>query len=129
GLTPGTVVGVEEFAVLPLPSRPSPLRPQQRALPSCRRAHMWKIPASMATAVVIPLTVTGVGSMRVVGGAMGAPSPSWPYVLSPQHRIVPSWSRAQVYQPPAERATAVVMPLTVTGVGLKVEGLSGAGSR
>jgi hypothetical protein len=41
-------------------------------------------PAEMATAVVIPLTVTGVRELRKV------PSPSWPLSFSPQHCTVPS---------------------------------------
>src|SRR5205809_872015 len=82
------------------------------------------MPAWMATAVVMLLTVTGVG-MGVTGcwspgelGLMAALLPSSPQVLSPQQRTVPSWRRAQVCQPPAATATAVVMPLTLAGVGL-----------
>src|SRR5207249_2940087 len=95
-------------------------------------AVVWKAPASMATAVVMPVTATGVGVG--VTGSPGegetrmAPLPIWPQVLSPQQRTVPSWRSAQVCQPPAEMATAVVIPLTVTGVGLKVDGLLGTGS-
>src|SRR5207249_6921130 len=132
GTMPLTVTGVEELAVLPFPSRPSSPRPQHCSVPSRRSAHMWKTPASMATAVVMPLTVTGVGvgvtGLVGEGETRTAPLPSSPQVLSPQQRTVPSCRRAQVYQPPAEIATAVVMPLTVTGVGLKVDGRLGTGS-
>ena len=72
----------------------------------------------------VPLTVTGVGT-GVTGcwsrgglEAMTAALPSSPQVLSPQQRILPSWRSAQVCQPPAATATAVVMPLTLAGVGL-----------
>src|SRR2546422_3286360 len=83
GTKPGTVVGVtvvgvEDEARLPLPSRPSSLRPQHRAVPSRRTAHVWKMPASMESPGVIPLTVTGVDEMWMAGGLIVAPSPSWP---------------------------------------------------
>src|SRR5439155_1125555 len=51
---PLTATGVEELAVLPFPSRPSSPRPQHCSAPSRRVAHMWKMPASMATEVVLP---------------------------------------------------------------------------
>src|SRR5436309_1650430 len=80
------------------------------------------MPAWMATAVVMLLTVTGVG-MGVTGcwspgelGLMAALLPSSPQVLSPQQRTLPSWRSAQVCQPAAEIATAPEIPATVTGV-------------
>ena len=71
---------------------------------------MWKIPASTATAVAIPLTSTGVREGMIV------PSPSCPSSFRPQQRTVPSCRSAQLCQPPVETATAAVIPLTVTGV-------------
>src|SRR5204862_2445867 len=70
----------------------------------------------------------GVEERPGAGRVIGDPSPSWPYVFCPQHWMVPSRRSAQVCQPPAEMATAVVMPLTVTGVGLNVVGVPGTGS-
>src|SRR2546422_2755062 len=78
GVIPLTVVGVEELAVVPLPSRPSSFRPQHCSVPSRRSAQVWKMPASMSMAVVMPVTVTGVGERLGADGAMVAPSPSWP---------------------------------------------------
>ena len=62
-----------------------------------------------AVAVDTPVTATGVVELMTV------PLPSWPELLSPQHRTVPSASSAQ--ELPASPATldAVVIPLTVTG--------------
>ena len=115
----------------PLPSWPKLLSPQQRIVPSRRTAQLCSAPGAI-TAGTMPLTVTGVGvgvtGLVGEGETRTAPLPSSPQVLSPQQRTVPSCRRAQVYQPPAEIATAVVMPLTVTGVGLKVDGLLGTGS-
>src|SRR5207249_119337 len=134
--SPSTVTGVNAqegllgqgrvpLALVATPSRPSSFRPQQRTVPSCRRAHVCSAPDDAAMALVIP----GTGPDGVVDmEPSGDPLPSWPQVLSPQQRTVPSWRRAQVCQPPAETATAVVMPLTVTGVGLKVDGRLGTGS-
>src|SRR2546426_12250059 len=71
----------------------------------------------MATAVVMPLTVTGVG-LTVVGlpgtGPL-VPLPSWPKSFSPQHCTVPLARSAQVWKPPAVTAMAVVIPVTRTG--------------
>ena len=62
----------------------------------------------------MPLTVTGVMLLAVL------PSPSWPYVLEPQHWIetcvmLPVEINAQVCDPPSEMAVALVMLLTITG--------------
>src|SRR5256885_17127904 len=76
----------------------------------------------MATAVVMPLTVTGVG-LTVVGlpgtGSL-VPLPSWPKSFSPQHCTVPLARSAQVWKQPAVTAMAGVIPVTGTGgAGLK----------
>ena len=70
---------------------------------------MWLPPASIAVAVVMPETVTGV--------ALSAerPSPSSPLTPLPQQRTVLLARRTQVWAFPAVTAVAVVMPGTVTG--------------
>src|SRR5204862_5891237 len=85
------------------------LSPQQRTVPSWRRAQVCQPPAETATAVVMPLTVTGVGLK--VDGRLGTgslvPLPSWPRSFCPQQRTVPSPGSAQVWNAPAVTATAV----------------------
>src|SRR5438046_9691832 len=70
----------------------------------------------MATAVVMPVTVTGVGLK--VDGLLGTgslvPLPSWPRSFWPQQRTVPSPGSAQVWKPPAVTALAA-RPATLTG--------------
>jgi hypothetical protein len=71
---------------------------------------VWYHPAETATAVLIPLTITGVDEL------LELPLPSCPNGLYPQHLIVPFESTAQVCPFLAETATAVLIPLTITGV-------------
>src|SRR2546421_700443 len=109
-VSPVTAVGVDLCSnVLSLPSWPLELSPQQRTVPSARRAQVWAGPAARATALAKPLTGTGVER------GVAVPSPSWPLALLPQQRTVASAVRVQVWEPPAARATAFVSPLTWTG--------------
>src|SRR3954467_1294328 len=64
----------------------------------------------------MPLTVTGCA----VPGLAVVPLPSCPSRFSPQQRIVPVESSAQVCPEPAARPTAPVSPFTATGVSAKV---------
>jgi hypothetical protein len=57
---PVIVTGVETSVVVPLPSWPALFAPQHFTVPPDRSAQLWKTPALMAMAVVIPLTCTGV---------------------------------------------------------------------
>src|SRR5436189_226699 len=98
-------------------------------VPSRRSAHVWKAPASTATAVVMPVTVTGMGVGRglaeVVTGETAfvvVPSPSWASLLRPQHGSVPLGRRAQEWKAPPVTPVAPVSPTTATGVGLGVSG-------
>ena len=92
---PDTVTGVVELVVVPSPSCPKSLPPQQRAVPSASSAHVCIHPAVMATAPVRPDTTTGVVELVAV------PSPSCPESLPPQHLAVPSASSPQVWSQPA----------------------------
>src|SRR5437773_7101489 len=106
------VQGRVPLALVATPSRPSSFRPQQRTVPSCRRAHVCSAPDDAAMALVIPVTgPDGVADME----PSGDPLPSWPQVLSPQQRTVPSWSTTQLCSAPGARARAA-MPGTVVGV-------------
>ena len=92
--------------------------PQHLTLPLDRSAQAWPLLpepalAPIATAVVIPLTVTGVVRLEVV------PLPSSPPSLLPQQLIRLLERRAQVKPLPALTAVALVIPLALTGVGLK----------
>jgi hypothetical protein len=63
---PMTATGVELSVVVPSPSSPKALRPQQLTEPPVRRAHVSLPPAEIAVAVVMPLTATGVELFVVV---------------------------------------------------------------
>ena len=54
--------------MVPFPNWPEPLSPQHLAVPFANNAHEWNSPAAIATAVVRPLTTTGVDEL--VGGAV-----------------------------------------------------------
>ena len=90
GMNQLTVTAVAEFTIDPLPSAPKSPSPQHCTVVSLSWAHVWKPPAVMATALVIPATRTGVSEPVVV------PSPSCPKPLLPQHCTVPSRMSAQV---------------------------------
>lgn len=106
-----TTTGVSESMVVPFPSRPEPFRPQHRAEPFASAAHECSPPAEIATTWESDETVTGVKECVAL-----LPFPSRPLRLSPQHRAVPFASTAHEWEEPAEIATTVVSPETVTGV-------------
>src|SRR5262245_33188217 len=109
---PTTVTGVNAFVVVPSPSRPSVFRPQHCTEPSRSSAQVCSAPDDAAVAVVIPVTaVAGVVAVAPTGLAL----PSWPQLLSPQQRTVPSRRTAQACSAPGA-AAAGAMPLTVVGV-------------
>jgi hypothetical protein len=61
GPNPETPTGTELFFVVPFPSWPEVLRPQQRTSPPAVSAHVWKPPVdTAATPEPSPVTVTGV---------------------------------------------------------------------
>jgi hypothetical protein len=64
------------------------LSPQHLAVPFANNAHEWKPRAEIATAVVKPLTITGVDEFVVV------PFPNSPRALYPQHSVVPFTNNA-----------------------------------
>src|SRR6185436_443963 len=110
-VSPATVVGVWASAVVPLPSSPYGFMPQHLTTPPWRTTQLSLLPAATAPiAVVMPLTAAGAHR------SVPVPSPSCPEKLSPQQRIVPSASTAQVWKSPLLTATALVMPVTATGV-------------
>ena len=95
-----TCTGFRRFVVVPSPSCPSTFRPQHRRVASRRSAQVCRLPAEIcvtSSSTLLPCvepdarTCTGLSrpASRVV------PSPSCPPPLRPQHRTVPSASRAQ----------------------------------
>ena len=72
------VTGIERFVVVPSPSWPDELRPQQRTAPPDRRAHVWYAPAAM---LVTPDSGSPPGDTSTTTGTddeARVPSPSWP---------------------------------------------------
>jgi hypothetical protein len=74
-----TFTGTELWVVVPFPSCPLLLRPQQASAPVALRAQACESPTWISTALVRLLTVTGTRLGVVV------PFPSCPCELSPQH--------------------------------------------
>src|SRR3989304_4457703 len=112
---PGRFV-TETAVLLPLrstasvPSWPSSLLPQHWISPLPRSAQVWRHPTDRETTwPLIPDTSTG--KLR----STSVPSPTWPYLLSPQHWTLPLPINAQDASPPAAIADAPVNPLTLTG--------------
>jgi hypothetical protein len=99
---PVTATGVDELVVVPLPSSPWALYPQQSTVPFESSAQAEYSPAEMAVTLVGPRTATGVDELIVV------PLPSSPYSLSPQQSTVPFESSPQVKAPPAEMAVTTL---------------------
>src|SRR5437879_13719170 len=63
---PVTATGVGESTVVPSPSWPELLFPQQRTAPSCKRAQEWKAPMSTAVALSTPVAVSCAATSAVV---------------------------------------------------------------
>ena len=98
-MSPVTVTGVVALVVVPSPSCPAALLPQQATVLLLRVAHVWSLPAVMVVTLVSPVTVTGVVALVVV------PSPSCPEALLPQQATLPSSNRAHVWSPPGATCT------------------------
>ena len=89
-----TATGTELEVVLPLPSRPIPLQPQQLTAPVFNNAHVWEPPAVIETAVAPPVnaaTATG-AELSVVVLLPSCPSP-----LEPQQLTAPVFNNAHVW--------------------------------
>jgi hypothetical protein len=97
---PTTGAGVGRLIVVPSPSWPVLLLPQQATVPARDTAHVWgavsmakdvlRIPVSIIETSARPDTGTGVGRSTVV------PSPSWPPRFAPQHTAPRAAVTAQV---------------------------------
>ena len=100
------------------PASPSTLRPQQRTEPPVVSTQVWTTPvAKLATLPASPETNVGVSRSLFVS------SPSWPKPLSPQQRMKPPVSSAQVWYPPvAIMVTLEERPDTSTGARLMPPG-------
>src|SRR5512133_2083298 len=106
-----TLAGNRRSPLLPSPSCPEPLSPQQRTPPARLRAQVWFRPAATATAPRAS-SERAVGRVRV----FVVPSPSCPATFRPQHLTAPRRVSAQVCWPPAAIAvTPLVSPETEAG--------------
>src|SRR2546430_790122 len=114
--SPTTVTGVKALSAsvlrVPSPSLPKRARPQHCTVPPARSAQVCSAPGARAAGVT-PLTVTGVEE-----ALMAVWFPSWKKSFHPQHRIVPSRRITQVWKMPDSRATALLIPMTSTGLGV-----------
>ena len=111
---PDAPTGVELFVVLPFPSSPWKLFPQQSTVPFESSAQASSPPADMAVAVDMPDALTGIELFVVL------PFPRLPELLFPQHCTEPFASNAQGPAVPTDMEVAVDMPETSTGIGLFV---------
>src|ERR1051325_4235220 len=80
---PETATGTFVESVVPLPSSPKPLNPQQNALRAFVSARVWRAPAGMRENVSDPLS--GTGTLLFVF----EPLPSCPEALLPQQYAAP----------------------------------------
>lgn len=87
------------------PSCPRSLLPKHTTLPDSSSAHVWSTPAVTAVAVAMSGTRTGVALSTCSRG-----TPSWPWLLLPQHQMVPSVSAEQAcsFPTPSERGVATL---------------------
>ena len=116
-----TATGAELAVVVPLPSCPSPLVPQQLTAPVFNNAHVWEPPAVIETAVADP---------SVNGPPQPAPNCQWCCRCRaarncwPQQLTAPVFNNAHVWKPPA--AICGVTPVPNVLLGLKTLAVFGA---
>lgn len=101
--TSATATAKGVLRVVPSPSWPSALSPQQRTVPLATRAHTWRQPAATPTASPTPGTSVGTVSKP-------------PDAFSPQHWTVRFPRTAQERYARAATAMASVIPDAATGV-------------
>jgi hypothetical protein len=122
---PATATGASLSVVVPSPSCPELLAPQEETVPSLRKARLYSQPAETAFTSVRPLTGTGVRAQAPslhVSGPVVVPSPSWPARFWPHAITVPFlrtarlWPLAVQAQPRPAIAVTSLRPLTGTRV-------------
>jgi hypothetical protein len=111
---PATLTGTAVFIVVPLPSWPELLSPQQYAVSPVVTPQLWLVPALTVAKMKPPKTATGTALFIVV------PLPSWPELLSPQQYAVPPVVTPQLWLPPALTGKNSSPPATVAGIELFV---------
>ena len=99
---PETSTGTRLGLVVPSPSWPLTLCPQQCAAPDVVTPQVKENPALMEAKAWLPKTATGTSFSMVV------PSPSWPLPLFPQQRAAPDVVTPQLW----ELAPALTDPKT-----------------
>ena len=97
-----TVTGVVLESVVPSPSWPYVLSPQQRTEPSSSAAQVWCSPEDSATAS----SWEGMSARIASQLSLTESLPSWPYALLPQQPTEPLCRIAQVCSPPDETSRA-----------------------
>src|SRR2546430_4969332 len=116
--TPLPATGVEEaLMAVWFPSWKKSFHPQQRIVPSRRITQVWKMPDSRATAVLIPMTSTGLGGGLGIGGrgcgGVAAALPRRAHAFLPPERAVPVCRGAKEVYPPAGKARGLALELEV----------------
>src|SRR2546425_446730 len=90
-----TRTGVNRPVVVPSPSWPLPLAPQQYAAPAAVTPQVWAAPAVTAA----KLTPAGACTSTGLDRSVVVPSPSWPLPLPPQqYGAVPAAVTPQVWK-------------------------------
>jgi hypothetical protein len=103
---PDTADGVEEFALLPLPSCPLAFAPQHSVAPEASTAQLLSSPLEIARTPVsgdFPSELNT--STGVAEEAVTVPLPSWPPAFAPQQKTFPPDVSAQASSKPAEIVT------------------------
>src|SRR5882672_7994439 len=89
---PVTGVGTHRFVLVPSPSWPGRLSPQQYVVASVATAQVWTLPVVMLRNVRPPATASGETAYARVVSA----TPSMPHKLSPQQYAAPPVAIAHV---------------------------------
>ena len=108
---PVTGTGDRRSVVVPSPSWPALLPPQQRIVVSLRSAQPWVLPPVTRTQPTSVPTLTG-DSVRP---KPELPVPSWPEKPEPQHHREPSTRTAQLWKSPTPTVAQSVRVPTWTG--------------
>src|SRR2546427_9926415 len=95
-----TRAGINRSVVVPSPSSPLPLAPQQYPTPSAVTPQVWAVPAVTA----LKLTPAGVSTSTGLDWGVVVPSPSWPLPMPQQRQAGPAGGTPRAPDPPAVNA-------------------------
>jgi hypothetical protein len=91
--------------VLPSPSSPSALSPQQNGSPPLVTAQVWNCPAEIAATPLIGAVPAGFNTCTGILDCDNVPLPGWFVPSVPQQKADPPLVKAHVCSKPAEIAT------------------------